>query len=155
VTISVIALVIALCSLLWNVVSTSRTWHMNSPRIKMNVSAVHYSDSPSLRIEIQNRGGSSIAVMAIYIWSQWDKDGREGLAFQIRREVAGKKGRSSGVDGPTPPVTVEGHNAQSWVIEPALVDQLMETSDTASILIEAQLANGQSVKQEMTSLDIY
>lgn len=121
----------------------------------MNAVAVHYNDSPSLRIEIQNRGGSPIGVSAIYIWSHWTKDVKEGLGFQIRREVAGKKGRISGVSGPMPPVTVQGHNTQSWIIEPTLVDELLETSVTASILIEAQLANGKSVQHEMTAADIY
>ena len=54
-----------------------------------------------------------------------------------------------------PPVTVQGHNTQSWIIEPTLVDELLETSVTASILIEAQLANGKSVQHEMTAADIY
>jgi len=116
---------------------------------------VHHSDSPSLRVELQNRGGSPIAVAAIYIWTAWDSQRREELGFQIRREAASKKGRISGVDGPVPPVTVKSHNTQYWVIEPTPVDELLDASDTARILIEAQLANGKSVTHAMTSKEVY
>lgn len=121
----------------------------------MIVTVVHYSDAPSLRVEVQNRGGASIGVSAIYIWSDWDDNRRPTLGFQIRREVAGKKGRLAEVKGPIPPVTIEGHNAQSWVIKPALIDELLEASVTDSIQIEVQFANGTKLMQKMTSKDIY
>ena len=155
VAISIAALVVALCSLMWNVTSTWRTWRMNSPLVKMKITVVYYSDSPSLRIEVQNNGGSSIGISAIYIWSQLDDNGQGDLGFQIRREVAGKRGRISGVKGPIPPVTVDGHGAQAWVIKPTLVNELLDTSHTASILIEVQLANGKNIVQTMTAADIY
>jgi hypothetical protein len=124
---------------------------MNAPHVIMNVT-VDNTESPSLNVELQNRGGSSIAISAIYLWIAWDKDGREALGFQIRREAVGKKGHISGVSGPVPPVTIGSRNIESWIIEPELVDELFESAQR--ILIEAQLANGKSVKKAMTSKEV-
>jgi hypothetical protein len=88
-----------------------------------------------------------------YIWIAWNKEGREALGFQIRREAVGKKGRISGVGGPVPPVTIGSRNIESWTIEPELVNELFE--NTERIIIEAQLANGKSVKKAMTSREVY
>jgi hypothetical protein len=80
------------------------------------MSAAEHTDSPSVRIEIQNRGGSSIAVSAINIWTQWRGDGKLGLFFNIQRNAGTKKRRPPGVEGVLPPLTPEGRHSHCWIM---------------------------------------
>lgn len=121
----------------------------------MRVTVVHYSDSASLRIEIDNRGGASIAVSAIFIWTEWADAGRLSSGLQIRRDVGTKEGRMTGVKGTLPPVTLKARHSEFWVIKPKLLTELREVSQDERIVIEALLAGGKSVRHEMAWDDIY
>ena len=57
-TIALSALVIALCSLIWNVVTTAHSWRANTPSIKLDLRTVW----PRIEINVRNRGGSPTAV---------------------------------------------------------------------------------------------
>jgi hypothetical protein len=76
--------------------------------------------------------------------------------FNIQRGAGKKKGRIPGVEGTLPPLTLEGHHSHYWFIEPELLNELLEPPPpNDSLLVEAVLGNGDSIKQEIRREDIY
>src|SRR5579864_1319590 len=103
--ISIFAIVIALCSLIWNVISAIRSWRLNRPLVKLELSSerrlrshlrIVFQDTRDLCIEVQNRGGAPVAVTAINI-SIEDKEGwisklGSGIDGNSASEIPGVKG---------------------------------------------------------------
>src|SRR6266446_330150 len=111
-SIALAAFVIALCSLMWNVVSTLNSWRLSRPLIKLRIGAVHPMGSgPSLRVNIMNTAASPVAITSIFIWARWRKGGRSGRGFDY---ASTWEGADNHIEGPALPFKIDGRHSQNW-----------------------------------------
>jgi len=159
--VSILALIIALCSLLWNIISALRSWRMNRPQIQLATSCINTTyerffgikktDTQSLGVDVQNIGGSSIAITSIYIWWKWENGGeRDGDGIGAE---SGKK--APGVKGPPLPFVIGSYNSQEWVFGDERTKLIIKNaSSVKKVLIEVRLATGETVEKQL-DLDFY
>ena len=69
VTVGLAALIIALCSSIWNIIGAVHSWRTSAPLVKVTLTSEHSEGYEALGINVRNIGGSPIAVVAaLYVW---------------------------------------------------------------------------------------
>lgn len=145
--VALLALIVALCSLIWNIVSALRSWRISLPLVKIAVSAINGSDGQEAGIDVQNRGGSPVAITSISIWTEWNMRKTDVEGFGISADVHNKQ--LPGIAGPRLPFTLNGRHSQDWIFDDGWVQRMKKEARTKKILIEVRLATGKSVYQTM------
>src|SRR5215813_10150675 len=110
---SVVALVIALCSLIWNIISTIYTWAIGRPHIKLSLGSSETGPPTVIWVEINvaNTGGSPISVQSVSV--RWQYNRRSRVGSQIRSAPD----EGSGTTGPSLPYTLDAYHAQFWCFD--------------------------------------
>jgi hypothetical protein len=151
-SIALAALIIAVCSLIWNIVSTLRSWRLSKPQIKLNVYTVHpVEGDPSLRVNVTNTSSSPVAITSIFIWAKWQGGGRSGRGFDY---ALANQDQADHIEGPPIPFTIDGYHSQNWSFSPestrlSLIESIR--GETREIVVEVKMATGRSV-QEMIKI---
>lgn len=163
-TLALAALIIALASLLWNIISTVYSWKFSKPAIRIVASPRWTGDEEWLVIDVQNIGGSAIAVKEVDIF-WWFVKGRarnnpmrgarlRKLYRRITRDYKPRPIARSVNDpeiGPSLPHTIQPYNSQEWSFD---ADRLIELWRKSSkrpkkFLIRVGLATGRTATEKV------
>jgi hypothetical protein len=151
--VSVIAIVIASTSLLWNIVSTLYSWHIAKPAIKLEKNYQGRSLSTQtgkkntawLKIALSNTGRSAISVTSFYIWLEYNFFGI-GIESDGNRDDAGDT-----ILGPSLPYTLEPNHSAAWNWDLVYLFSgygILDTKGTG-FLIEITLGNGKKIQSKV------
>jgi hypothetical protein len=117
-TIALVALIVAACSLIWNIVTALHAWRTNMPSIKLDV---RNFSSEELQTNLRNRGGSAIAITKISVIRYMRvKHKKPASPHPIYREYwqtiweIPEGHRKDDVEGPSLPFTIAGYHNQEW-----------------------------------------
>jgi hypothetical protein len=159
-SIALAALIIALASLLWNVVSTAYSWKFNRPAIRIVAGPQYQGPTNSLKIDVQNRGGAAIAVTGVAVYWEYEKwwervyFQKEGwLARKVSRSGIGAThpGSASREDGTALRyVTIQPYHAQTWTCDR---DELIRSwvkspKPSKKFVVQVSLATGKRVTKK-------
>jgi len=142
-----IALGIAAASLLWNVVSTVRTWRRGRVKIELEVAG---HDEPvdddighimRLRVTAVNRGGASVSVVAVGAGLGED-------SAWVHEASPSRSYGSFGLAGPELPVTVDVNHEVTWDLDLALVIGSGLYEQEITIVPYVRLSGGQRVAMD-------
>jgi hypothetical protein len=154
------ALIIALASFIWNIISTAYSWKFSKPDVKINANTKWtIGEGSRLIIDVQNRGGSAIAVetVNVYWWFVRGYGSRQWMRRLFRKHPRYSKpralARSTNIPklGPSFPSTIQAYHSQDWEFD---ADELIKDWRNASqwegtgprdFLIQARLSNGKKV----------
>jgi hypothetical protein len=152
-SIALAALIIALASLLWNVVSTAYSWKFSKPAIRIAARQGFHRGRYYLTVDVQNRGGSAIAITqlaVIYSLGKWWRR----FYFPRRKIWLQRKGPwSARIITPTPeeteygprlPYTIQAYHSQKWEFDRSrLYKEWLKTPEhTNKLIIEVLLSTG-------------
>jgi hypothetical protein len=142
-TLSIVALIIALCSLIWNIASTTYTWVIGKPHIRIDISS-HETGTPAgpwLTIIIRNTGGSAVGMRSVSIWWQY------GWRSRIGSMIDSEPDEKYGAIGPSLPYTLDAHHAQTWQFDAVryLGQKNRSQSFPKRLLVEVDLATGRRI----------
>ncbi len=142
-----IALGIAAASLLWNVVSTVRTWRRG--RVKIELEVAGHDDLVDddighimrLRVTAVNRGGAPVAVVAV--------GAGLGEGWSWVHEVSPARSYGSfGLHGPEVPVTVDVNHEATWDLDLALIVGNGLRKQEVTIVPYVRLSGGQQISKD-------
>lgn len=169
--ISIAALIIALASLMWNVISTAYSWKFSKPAIKIITNARWTREKDWLVVNVVNTGGSAVAIRELQLY-WWFAKGKARsnphratwllrTFWKIRRRIyritrkppkAGlvpplSKSINNPEEGPDFPHTIPPYHNQVWSFDDLRLMKLWEESSirTKNFLIEVRLSNGKRV----------
>jgi hypothetical protein len=160
-SIAVAALIIALASLVWNVVSTAYSWKFNRPAVKIVPTNLITGRPGWFYIDVQNRGGRAIEVKEVILcwifarWWQRNYSIRRGRWRVWLRRMPTRSGSLQGSKtnefGPGMPYTIEPYHAQKWAFDTAPLLRYWRKSRWSSkyCLMEVQLATGKTVRRKV------
>jgi hypothetical protein len=170
--IALAALIIALASLIWNIISTAYSWKFSRPDVKIVAGPTWTSgEGCRLSIDVQNKGGSAIAVEEVHVfwWFARGKARRNPASKPWLRRISKRLSRyatprplARGTDipdlGPDFPCTIQAYHSQEWSFDlKRLIEYWHNTSKrsgkaTRNFLILVRLSNGKKVSSK---LDVY
>ena len=174
-SIALAALIIALASLLWNVVSTVYSWKFSKPAIRIMTNARWTREIDWLDVNVVNTGGSAIAIreLNLYWWFAKGKARNNPtraawtlrILWKIRRRIyrITRKPPKTGLvpplsrainnpeEGPEFPHTIPPYHNQVWSFDDLRLMKLWEGSSirTKNFLIEVALSNGKRVRHKV------
>ena len=154
-SISLIALIIALVSLIWNIISSLHSWRSSIPSIKLHTKGTW----PNIEIDIFNRGGSPVLISGIKVIVRYHTN-RNVLTGRYRwweNEVPESGGNMNGTSGPSLPVTLGGYHNQKWKLGEALLEEFWDQALRPPIKsvwipkveIQVQLGNDKVAKKKL------
>jgi len=167
VSIAIIALIVAVCSLLWNIISTVHSWQLDRPRVRTEASFQQRGPRDYwLELILRNSSKSTAIIESIEVKVRSNKT---SLAFSIDvpQELDTVSGESSsrlgeeGAEpspGPHPPLALEQGQAQHWNID--LVEFLGSTATRITtsnfalnqllkqLIIEVGLGSGKTIRKQ-------
>jgi hypothetical protein len=159
-SIALAALIIALASLMWNVVSTAYSWRFSKPAIKIVEGWERSQHQNWFVVDVQNRGGSSIAVNEIDVLWDFERERLSKVPGKLRwaRDFSGagsgipKAGVNDPEAGPDFPYTIQPYHAQKWRFGRS--DLLRNWKNTPKrpkkFLVVVYLATGEPVTKEIS-----
>lgn len=157
-SIALAALIIALASLVWNIVS----WKSSRPAIRIEPIVNGLGSGSFLDVDVQNRGGSAIAITSVFVmfesegwWHRHYSIRRGGLKRLFRRiHIRSGVGYKSDATehGPGLPYTLQPYHAQNWTFDvPSLYKSWKRFPVRSSdCLIEIRLATGKTVEKKIS-----
>jgi hypothetical protein len=159
-SIALAALIIALASLMWNVVSTAYSWKFSKPAIRIAEGWRFGNGENWLYIDLYNTGGSSIAVEEIYVFWLFRKGGlyRVPGTLRWRRRIYGSSsslpeedGINDPAAGPDLPYTIQPYHAQKWRFDRSELLRSWKNSpmERDKFLVVVTLATGKLVMREI------
>src|ERR1700738_4769162 len=106
-SIGLIALIIAICSFIWNVISSLHSWRASMPAVEIRLRGVW----PNIEVTILNRGGSPVLISQVSIIVVYRRHGvKRSGTFPIY--IPDSRGNSAALKTSLP-FTVQGyHNHQ-------------------------------------------
>jgi hypothetical protein len=117
VTIGLAALIIALCSFIWNIIDAVHSWRTSAPLVKVTLTSEHSEGYEALGINVRNIGGSPIAAVALYVWFEHSMRSKRGWELNAGNDSDARDDRE--IIGPLLPVTINGHHAERWKFDMA------------------------------------
>jgi hypothetical protein len=158
-SLALVALIIALASLMWNVVSTVYSWQFSKPVIRVN-SNPHWQGGESwFSIEVQNRGGSPIEVTGVFAYyafqRKWVWSRSRSRIGRLKRSVLGDA--ISPASRESVRYTIQAYHAHEWRIDRyKLFEAWMQAKRRSSefviekeFVIEVELATGKRVFEKV------
>jgi hypothetical protein len=157
-SIATYALIIALASLIWNIAATAYSWKFTRPAIRIAAVPSWTRKGSWLKIDVQNRGGSSIEVKEIIVY-WWFKKGwpRKRVPWRIISGAGIRQPSARGVTntsaGPDFPHTIQPYHAQTWTFDRTelLKSWANSAEHSEKLLIEVRLATGKSVRKKINA----
>jgi hypothetical protein len=159
-TLSLIALLTAVASLTWNVLSTIYGWTTSRPNVKVRIEARAGLQEDGvnaalwLNINVRNNGGEVVGITTIMIWTTYLTQRK--LFRKILRAKSGFGIESDqlehwreGISGPVLPYTLAPHHSKTWRFDISS-QELITTEDPW--VVEVTPATGKSVLFKMSTI---
>lgn len=160
-SIGIAALIIALASLAWNIVSTAYSWKLSKPAVGIVPTSTSSSKGNWLDIDIQNRGGAPIAVTQVIIYTEYERWWQRNYSLRRGRWRVWLQRKASrrGVGpnkGPDLPHTVQPYHAQKWSFDETMLakDWIKSSERPNNFLIEVTLATGKKAVRKYNTFPI-
>lgn len=160
--IALVALVIAVGSLTWNISSTIYSWRFSRPDIEVMPISGWEHDIDFLDVEVRNKGGSPVGVTRVivncYFTKWWQRNYRPRRHGWLRRIV------SEGGFGPMSSTgsvkkdrhffcTIQAYHSETWRFDKAFIlkEWLKFPEHTKKLRIDVWLATGKQVRKTMNA----
>ena len=151
-SLSVIALVIALCSLIWNIISTAYTWAIGKPSVRLTASSKLAEDRTEVLLQIAatNIGGSPVGIRNVSLWWQFDRRSRTGVHIDSTPDA------NVGTYGPALPCTLTANHAQRWQFDVMrYLGEKYGSEFPRKLLLGVQLETGREVLATIATRDFF
>lgn len=160
-SIALAALILAVGSLTWNIVSTLYSWKFSRPDIEVIAIPRMSRDADYLDVEVRNKGGSAIGVTKVIVY--YDFEGWWQRKYLPGRYWLQLKGSGSGlgpIRGPSgkedvrlfyTPFTIQAYHSETWRFDRAeLLRRWTDYQDhTKKLRIDVWLATGKTVRKRV------
>lgn len=148
------ALIIALFSLIWNVVTAAHSWRADMPSIKLDLRKASWYQ---MEVNLRNRGGSPVAVSRIELIVFYKTRHDQKIGWRHRTwTIATPNDLLSPVDisGPGLPFTILGYHNQEWKIPKDIRNVFWENRASRgvriiNISIRIDLATGKQIRKKL------
>jgi hypothetical protein len=163
-SIALAALIIALASLMWNVVSTVYSWKFSKPAIAIETTPRWTNEKQWVDVNVVNTGGSAVAIKEIMVW-WWFAKGKarnnpmRGAWLRRLQRRFSKDDRPKPIarsfndpdTGPDLPHTIQPYHDETWSFDWSLLRKvwLNSSNPTKSFLIQVRLSNGKKAKHRV------
>lgn len=149
-TVALAALVIALCSLIWNVIAALHSWRTGIPLVRLTLSAEVSDNYEGLGVNVRNIGGSPIAVTSLAVWSQYSRRSKKGWQITSDESYDKDQEERDGISGPLLPITINGHHSERWKFDMVMrLNSQVASNFPKRLVAEAELATGRVAKEKL------
>jgi hypothetical protein len=145
-SIALVALVIALASLMWNVVSTAYSWKLNKPAIDIFAGPEFEGERDFFAVDVRNTGGSPVGIKEVYVhytyegwWKRRWLPRRKGWLMWV--------GTGQGIGVTLEDCTIQPYHNQKWEFDKYELLRKRERfpNPPKQFLVQVRLATGKSV----------
>lgn len=156
---SIIAIIIALFSVLWNVVSSIYSWKKAKPLVKVEWfrSALRQDDekmAPWFNVVIRNIGGAPISVTSIDLWRKLDGGSGEPSARGIT--LGALEADDKKYSGPVLSYTISPNHSQRWGHNVGFYTNMFTSPPTPdSLTLEVTLGTGEKLERQVPITDVF
>lgn len=169
-SIALAALIIALASLMWNVVSTAYSWKSSKPAIRVEVipKPANANGKRCLAVNIINTGGSAVGIKEMYVcWWRYLKVRRNHIWQTWLWELRYRFSKAAlpvdcnyimdEPEGPDFPHTIPPYHDATWSFNVTRIREGWRNSRPRpkDIVIRVQLSNGKHIIHKVDAVGLF